>query len=145
MTQDTKQMTGSNFDFAEFQKQAIERLKKGQPLMGTEGIITPLIKQIIEASLEGELEAHLESCSNSEIANRRNGKSRKTLKTADGSFELETPRDREGSFEPQLVKKRQTILNESLDNKITGLYRLGMSYQDIDAHLQEMYGVEVSP
>ena len=54
-------------------------------------------------------------------------------------FELETPRDREGSFEPQIVKKRQTVLNISLDNKILGLYGLGMSYQDIASHLKEMY------
>lgn len=147
MTQDIKQkhIYGSpDFDFAEFQKQAVERLKKGESLMGSNGIVTPLIKQIIEASLEGEMEAHLESCLDSSTSNRRNGKSRKTLKTADGSFELETPRDRDGSFEPDLVKKRQTILNESLDNKILALYALGMSYQDICAHLQEMYGVEVS-
>lgn len=148
MTQDTKQKTlydASNFDFGEFQRQAIEKLKKGQSLMGSEGIVTPLIKQIIEASLEGEMEAHLESCTDSGTSNRRNGKSRKTLKTADGSFELETPRDREGSFEPEIVRKRQTILNESLDNKVLALYALGMSYQDIGAHLHEMYGVEISP
>ena len=54
-------------------------------------------------------------------------------------FELETPRDREGSFEPQIAKKRQTVLNISLDNKILGLYGLGMSYQDIACHLKEMY------
>ena len=62
-----------------------------------------------------------------------------------GAFELETPRDREGSFDPQIVKKRQTVLNASLDNKILGLYGLGMSYQDISSHLKEMYDFEVSP
>lgn len=146
MTNDNKATVAlSSFDFASFQKQAIEKLKQGQPLMGEGGIVTPLIKQIIEASLDGEMEAHLETCEESGVANRRNGKSRKTVKTGSGSFELETPRDREGSFEPELVKKRQTILNESLDNKVLALYGLGMSYQDISAHLQEMYGVEVSP
>jgi transposase-like protein len=62
-----------------------------------------------------------------------------------GTFELETPRDREGSFDPQIVKKRQTVLNASLDNKIIGLYGLGMSYEDIASHLKEMYDFDVSP
>ena len=62
-------------------------------------------------------------------SNRRNGKSTKVVKTASSEFELETPRDREGNFEPQLVKKRQTILNESLDEKVLALYALGISYQ----------------
>lgn len=134
----------TSFNFAEFQREAIEKLRKGQSLTGSGGILTPLIKQIIEASLEGEMDNHLEQCNTSGISNRRNGKSRKEMKSGDGSFELETPRDRESSFEPELVKKRQTILNESLDNKVLALYGLGMSYQDICAHLQDMYGVEIS-
>jgi putative transposase len=103
-----------------------------------------LIKQIIEASLEGELESHLAEPKQSEISNRRNGKTSKLLKTGTESFELETPRDRAGTFEPQIVKKRQTVLNESLDNKILSLYALGMSYEGIQSHLAEMYGLEVS-
>lgn len=66
------------------------------------------------------------------------------VKTGTGSFELATSRDRAGTFEPQLIKKRQTILNESLDNKILSLYALGMSYTAITEHLAEMYGLEVS-
>jgi transposase-like protein len=128
----------------EFEAEAIARLKSGESLTGKEGILTPLIKQIIEASLEGELEAHLTDPNLSEIANRRNGKMSKLLKTGTESFELETPRDRAGTFEPQIVKKRQTILNESLDNKILSLYALGMSYEAIQEHLAEMYGLEVS-
>ena len=134
----------SSFDFAKFQQEAIEKLKLGQPLMGEGGIVTPLIKQIIEASLSAEMDAHMENCETNSTGNRRNGTTSKTIKTGSSQFELETPRDRDGSFEPQLVKKRQTILNESLDNKILGLYGLGMSYQDIRSHMQEMYGVEVS-
>lgn len=127
----------------EFETEAIARLKSGESLTGKDGILTPLIKQIIEASLEGELEAHL-SEKQGEISNRRNGKTSKLLKTGTESFELETPRDRAGTFEPQLVKKRQTVLNESLDNKILSLYALGMSYEAIQEHLAEMYGLEVS-
>jgi len=133
-----------SFDFAQFQKEAIEKLKAGQPLTGEGGILTPMIKQIVEASLEGEMETHLEQCAQTGTRNRRNGKTQKTIKSASGEFVLETSRDRDGSFEPELVKKRQTVLNASLDNKILALYGLGMSHKDIAAHMQDMYGVEVS-
>ena len=133
-----------NFDFSVFQKEAIDKLKMGQSLTGKGGILTPLIKEIIEAALEGEMDSHLLDCKNQEQINRRNGKLRKTVKTDTGSFELETPRDREGSFEPEIVKKRQTVLNESLDNKILSLYAAGMSYSAITEHLAELYGLEIS-
>lgn len=132
------------FNFKEFQEEAISRLKSGESLTGKEGILTPLIKQIIEASLEGEIEAHLSESNRMDGSNRRNGKTSKLLKTGTESFELETPRDRLGTFEPQIVKKRQTVLNESLDNKILSLYALGMSYEAIQEHLADMYGLEVS-
>lgn len=61
-----------------------------------------------------------------------------------GVFELETPRHCEGGFDPQIVKKHQTVLNASLDNKILGLYGLGMSYQDSSFYLKEMYDFDVS-
>ena len=128
----------------EFEAEAIARLKSGESLTGKDGILTPLIKQIIEASLEGEIDAHLSESKATDISNRRNGKTSKLLKTGTESFELETPRDRLGTFEPQMVKKRQTVLNESLDNKILSLYALGMSYEAIQEHLADMYGLEVS-
>ena len=134
----------ASFKFADFQKDAIARLKSGQPLTGYSGVLTPLIKQLINASLDAEMDQHLEDCSQNGEVNRRNGRLSKTLKTAEGPVDIETPRDRAGTFEPQLIKKRQTVLNESLDDKILALYGLGMSYQDIRAHMQEMYGVEVS-
>jgi transposase-like protein len=77
-------------------------------------------------------------------ANRRNGKSRKTIKSLNGNFELSTPRDRDGTFSPQLVKKHQTSLSDEIEQKIIALYGLGMSYQDISANLNEIYGLEVS-
>lgn len=129
----------------EFEAEAIARLKTGESLIGKDGILTPLIKQIIEASLEGEIDAHLSESKATDGSNRRNGKTSKLLKTGTESFELETPRDRLGTFEPQIVKKRQTVLNESLDNKILSLYALGMSYEAIQDHLADMYGgLEVS-
>ncbi len=90
------------------------------------------------------MEQHLEKCEVNGEPNRRNGRLPKTIKTADGHVEIETPRDRAGTFEPQLVKKRQTVLNDNLDDKILALYGLGMSYDDIRSHMQDTYGVEVS-
>lgn len=144
MTQDNIVPENTPFDFEAFQKEAAEKIKAGQPLTGDGGILTPILKKIINASLEGEMEYHLDACKQSGTKNRRNGKSSKTIQTASGPVELETPRDRASTFEPEIVKKRQTILNEGLDNKILGLFGLGMSYQDIRNHMQEMYGTEVS-
>jgi putative transposase len=134
----------SLFNSPDFLKEAMAKFKSGHSFTGKDGILTPLIKQIVDASLDGEMEQHLEECSQNDEPNRRNGKLYKTLKTADGQVEIETPRDRAGTFEPQLIKKRQTILNDGLDDKILALYGLGMSYEDIRKHMQEMYSVEVS-
>lgn len=134
----------SNFNYNEFKTEAIEKIKSGQPLTGKGGILTPLLKELLESALEGELESHLLENRDAGISNRRNGKSSKQVQTSSDSFELFTPRDREGSFEPEIVKKRQTVLNESLDNKVLALYALGMSYEAISEHLAEMYGLEVS-
>ena len=134
------------FNFDDFKNQAIADLKAGKTLVGKDGILTPLIKEFLEAALEGEMNSHMASfLEEPENQNRRNGKSSKIIQSPVGSFELETPRDRESSFDPQIVKKRQTVLNASLDNKILGLYGLGMSYQDIASHLKEMYDFDVSP
>ncbi len=140
----SKKIDLANFDFSQFQKEAIDKLKSGQSLTGKDGILTPLIKEILEAALEGEMDSHLLDCKTQDQANRRNGKLKKTIKTGTGSFELETPRDRDSSFEPEIVKKRQTILNESLDNKVLSLYAAGMSYGAIAEHLADMYGLEIS-
>lgn len=135
----------ASFDFEGFKNQAIADMKAGKSLVGKDGIFTPLMKEFLEAALEGEMNSHMAAClEESENQNRRNGKTAKTIQSPMGAFELETPRDREGSFEPQIVKKRQTVLNASLDNKILGLYGLGMSYQDIASHLKEMYDFDVS-
>lgn len=134
------------FDFEDFKNRAIADMKAGKALVGKDGIFTPLMKDFLEAALEGEMASHMASClEEPDNENRRNGKSSKTVQSPLGSFEFETPRDREGSFDPHIVKKRQTVLNASLDNKILGLYGLGMSYQDIATHLKEMYDFDVSP
>jgi len=130
-------MSKTDFDF----NKALEQLQAGQGLTGKDGVLTPLIKQLTEAALKAELDQHLDQ---NESPNRKNGYSKKTVKTSVGQFELDTPRDREGSFEPQLVKKHQTKLTPEIDQKILGLYALGTSYRDIRFHIQELYGIEVS-
>lgn len=132
------------FDFNAFQKEALKQLKAGRPITGRDGVLTPLIKRIVESALKGELDSHLDS-EPEESKNRKNGKTSKTVRSDYGSFELETPRDRNSTFEPELVKKRQTSLGKSLDDKIIALYGLGMSYTDIVRHMEDMYGVDISP
>jgi transposase-like protein len=130
-------MSKNDFDF----NKALEQLQAGRGLTGKDGVLTPLIKQLTEAALKAELEQHLE---NDDSPNRKNGSSKKTVKSSVGQFELETPRDRDGSFEPQLVKKHQTKLTPEIDQKILGLFALGTSYRDIRFHIEELYGIEVS-
>ncbi|HHX8679226.1 IS256 family transposase [Vibrio alginolyticus] len=122
-------------------EQAIKALQSGQDLTGKDGFLTPLIKQITEAALKAELDQHLED---DDQPNRKNGSSKKTVKSSVGAFELDTPRDRTGSFEPKLVKKNQTKLTDEIDRKILSMFSLGMSYRDIRGHVEDMYGVEVS-
>ena len=120
---------------------ALAALQDGQGLTGKDGILTPLVKQLTEAALQAELEAHLKADKSS---NRRNGAGRKTIKSTSGSFELATPRDRAGSFEPQLVKKHQTHMSDEIECKIISMFGLGMSYLDIAGHISEIYGLDVS-
>ena len=130
-------------DLEGIEKKALEQLKSGKSLFGKDGAFAPLLKGFIEKALESEMEDHLDE-SERIRGNKRNGKGKKTIKSSAGSFEIETPQDRHSSFEPELVKKRQTILAQSLEEKIIGLYGLGMSYRDISRHIQEMYDTEIS-
>ena len=118
-----------------------------QDLLGEDGLLKELTKALIERSLEAELETHLgygkhERKSNGN-GNNRNGHSHKTLKGDLGEMEIAVPRDRQAEFEPQLIKKGQTRL-AGLDEKIIAFYARGMTTRDIQAQLQELYGVEVS-
>ena len=130
----------------EGRRKALEQLMSGKSLFGKEGAFGPLLQQLLEAALEGELAGHLaeEQAMDDPPANRRNGYSVKQVKTGSGSFELSTPRDRAGTFEPELVRKRQTILADNLEERILGMYGLGMSLRDISTHIEEMYGTSVS-
>ena len=131
------------FNFDKFEESAIQNLKDGQGLLGKEGVLIPLLKRFLEKALEGELEHHLGEEERSE-GNRRNGKSSKYLKTSSGPVKLHSPRDRQGSFEPQIVGKREVYLGDDLEEKIVKLYARGMSYSDIQAHLSEICDLDVS-
>jgi len=130
-------------DFAETQKKALEQLRSGESLLGKNGALAPLLKQFLESALEAEMEAHLSEEARNQ-GNKRNGRGKKTMKTAVGEVEISTPQDRYSEFEPQIVKKRETILADSLSSKIIGLYGKGMSLRDISEHIEEMYGTSVS-
>lgn len=125
-----------------FEQEAVKGLYAGKPLLGEDGVLSAMVQRIVQASLSGEVQAHLNQ--ESEVGNRRNGYTAKRLKTSVGEVDIATPRDRAGTFEPQLVGKRQRVLNAELDQKILGLYSLGMSYRDISRHLREIYGVETN-
>lgn len=139
-----KSKLNSPTDLDIFKAKILEHIKAGKPLNGKDGVLTPLIKEVMNAALECEMEAHLENEAQLDVTNRRNGKTAKTIKSGSGEFELITPRDRNSTFEPQIVKKRQTILTDELDDKILKLFAIGTSYKDISAHLLDMYGVELS-
>jgi putative transposase len=119
-----------------------------QDLFGEDGILKQLTKGMIERCLQAEMQEHLGYSKHGrkkpESANTRNGKNTKTLKSEHGELQISVPRDRDGSFEPILVKKRQSRL-EGFEEKILALYARGMTTRDIQAQLQELYGVEVSP
>jgi len=125
-----------------------DALKGLQPeqITGPGGVLTQLAGRVIETALEGELTEHLGypagQAPRGGASNHRNGSTPKTVQTELGPVALKTPRDRAGTFEPQLVAKRQTRL-AGLDEKILGLYAGGMSVRDIESHLQSLYGVEI--
>lgn len=125
------------FDF----DKALKALQSGQAITGKDGVLAPLIKQLTEAALEGEMDSHI---ADDVVPNRRNGKTRKTIKSTSGEFELETPRDRAGTFEPQIVKKYQTTVSDEIEQKMLSMYGLGMSYRDIATHVEDLYGIKVS-
>ena len=120
---------------------ALQALRDGKDISGKDGVLTPLIKQLTEAAMRAELESHLAV---EEAPNRKNGTSSKTIKSPVGEFELNTPRDRAGTFEPQIVKKHQTHLTEELERKVVALFSLGTSYQDIRAHIADIYDISLS-
>jgi transposase-like protein len=117
-------------------------------ILGEPGLLRQLTQRLVERALEAELTAHLGYAPHARNGRRsencRNGKGKKTVQTETAQFDIAMPRDRDGSFEPQLVRKRQRRL-DGFDDKVLALYARGLSTREMQAHLEELYGVEVSP
>lgn len=129
--------------YTELQAKTLAQLKTGQPLLGKNGALAPLLKQFIETALEAEMETHLGEEERLK-GNKRNGRGTKTVKTAAGEVTINPPLDRHASYDPQLVRKRETILADSLTSKIIALYGKGMSLRDISQYIEEMYDTSIS-
>ena len=122
--------------------------KKPEDLIGENGLLKQLTKRLVERALQAEMAHHLGHAKHDSVTNpagnTRNGKSHKTLRGELGELPIEIPRDRHGSFEPQIIPKHQTRW-DGFDQKILSLYARGMTVREIQSHLQEMYATEVSP
>ena len=136
----------------EFNAEVIDRLLEGckspEDIVGSNGLLKQLTKALLERALNGELREHVgyakHDPAGNNSGNSRNGTSKKKLKGEFGELELETPRDRNGTFEPKIIAKHQTRF-AGFDDKIISMYSRGMTTREIEGHLKEMYGVEVSP
>lgn len=137
-------MIPQNFDL----NVELAKCKTADDLTGKNGLVQKLIGNLLEQLLQKEMDEHLGYEKNSVVGdnsgNSRNGRSKKTLKSNYGLIELEVPRDRNGDYEPKAVKKHQRTIS-SFDDKIISMYAKGMSTRDIQSHVQELYGAELSP
>src|SRR6476659_2875221 len=128
--------------------QLLSDYKKPEDIIGENGLLKELTKAILERALQAEMTDHV-GCEKHDPAghhrgNTRNGKSQKTLKGEFGELDLETPRDRQATFDPKIVAKGQTRWT-GFDDKIISMYARGMTTREIQGHLEEIYGIEVSP
>lgn len=131
------------FDYKAFQAKVMEQLKSGKPLLGKDGAFAPMLENILNAILEGEMDAHLDEVERS-IGNRRNGRMSKQVQTQMGEITVSTPRDRQSTFEPEFIKKRETILAEGVADRIIGLYALGNSTREISDWMEDNLGNRIS-
>jgi len=141
----TKQSNAINLDLID---QLLADYKSPEDVLGENGLLKQLTKAVLERALKAELSHHLgyekHSPEGKNSGNSRNGKSKKTLKGEFGTLPIDVPRDRQASFEPKIVAKGQTRFT-GFDDKILSLYARGMTVRDIQAHLEEIYQVEISP
>lgn len=133
----------NELDLDKIKRQFLKEFRSGKPTFGKDGALGPLLKHFLEAALSAEMDLHLTD-EQREKGNRRNGKVSKQVRTSDGVIEVESSRDRSASFEPQIIRKRETVLAENLEPRILSMYGLGMSLRDISAHLKEMYDMDIS-
>lgn len=129
------------FDYQNFEKEAIAKLREGKGLTGPEGALTGMIQRILHAALDGEIDDHLDG----RKPNRRNGYTDKQVQTSMGPIDIEPPRDRQGSFEPKIIGKWERKIAPEIENQILSLYGMGNSYGDISSFIERMYGVSYSP
>ncbi len=125
----------------------LKSMKSLEDLTGKDGVIQMMIKSTVERILKAEQQAHLGydpyQKKDKEIQNSRNGYSKKTMRTSSGQMEIDIPRDREGTFDPQFIKKHQSF-DPDLEKRVVSLYAKGMTVRDIGCHLKDFYGAEVS-
>jgi len=140
-------MTVENSVSDEMIDELLGSTKSAEDLFGKDGLLKNLTKRLMERLLEAEMTNHLgymkHATEGNNTGNSRNGKTKKTVKTGNGNVEIAVPRDREGEFTPLLIGKRQSRL-AGLDDNILSLYSKGMTVRDIQEHLQELYGAEIS-
>ena len=130
-----------------FSAELLDQLLSGRDpktVLESGGLIGELKKALAERMLNAEMDVHLEQPGEAEVGNHRNGSSSKTVLTPDGELTLSIPRDRHGRFDPALIAKYRRRF-PGFDDKIIALYARGMSTRDIQAHVRELYGIEVSP
>jgi putative transposase len=124
--------------------EVINRLYKGDPIVGDGGIFTDMLQALVNAALEGEMDNHLEESKLIDKENRRNGHTHKTVRSRVGPINIHTPRDRNGDHEPILIKKWDRDLSTGIDDIIISLYARGHSVEDVRYQLRELYGLDVS-
>ncbi len=122
----------------------LNRLYKGDPILGEKGVFTNLLQSFVNAALEGEMDNFLQESKSDSSDNRRNGHTSKELRSTAGPLSIQTPRDRSGDHEPVIVKKRERELSTGLDEIILSLYARGQSVEDVRFQLRQIYGLEVS-
>lgn len=137
-------LQNDEFDFESFKKQAIKGLYEGKGFSGENGVFAPLLKHFLEATLQGEMEAHLQESKAKGENNRLNGRVKKRVKSLSGEFDLESSRDRLSTFEPIILPKRQVIVTQDLEDKVISLYASGVSTRDITKHIVDIYQMELS-
>lgn len=128
----------------ERRKEVLDRLYNKDSILGEGGIFTDLLQALVNAALEGEMDHTLNSEQDPTNSNRRNGYTRKTVKSSAGPLDIETPRDRAGKHEPVIVKKWSRELDSGIDEAILSLYARGQSIEDVRYQLRQLYGIEVS-
>ena len=131
------------FDLKAFQAKVVEQVRSGKPLLGRDGAFAPLLETILNAALEGEMDSHL-SADERSSGNRRNGHMGKHVQSSLGTLNIQTPRDRSGSFDPQIIKKREVFIAENMADKIISLYALGNSTRQISTWIEENLGQSLS-